>query len=394
MLDLLIHLLASGLMVLTLPGSLELALLTAGALLPKRRENFAAPSSSESLRLAVIIPAYNEELSIARTINSLLACTHPLSAEDIVVMACNTTDRTVAIAESLGCTTIERHDPTRPGKGYGLDYAFRSLDQAGYDAYVIVDADSLVSSNFIDAFRRTFAGGAKAAQCVLGTANASANARTSLMHIALLAFTFLRPLAQSRLGLSVGIFGNGFGIRSDTVIAVPYTCFSITEDLEYRTRLIRSGVDIAFVEDASVFCEVCTDGKQARTQRERWEGGRLRIMLEDAPGMAREIVAQGRVKLIEPLLELLLLPLAYHSLLLAALAAIGPEPFRLYALIGLLLVAAHVVQAMVLGKATAQDWKALLMVPAFVGWKLLNVLGILKAVRKTTAWQRTERRAN
>ena len=211
------------------------------------------------------------------------------------------------------------------------------------------------------------------------------------MHIALLAFTFLRPYAQSRLGLSVGIFGNGFGIRSETVKAVPYTCYSIAEDLEYHGKLVRSGIHITFVEDASVFCDVCTDGNQAQAQRQRWEGGRLRIMLEQAPVFARGIIA-GRFDLIEPLCELLLLPLAYHSLLLLTLLLAGAGVFRLYALISLLFVVAHVGQAMVLGKATGHAWRALLSVPLFVGWKILNIFGILKAASKTTIWQRTKRR--
>ena len=389
-----LYLFACCVLVITLPGTLELALLTFGGFLPRRPRSVTAAGRLQDVRVALIIPAYNEELLIARTINSLLACANPVPAADIVVVACNCTDKTVEIAHSLGCATIERTDPKRPGKGYGLDRAFRLLETAGYDAYVIVDADSVVSPNFIDEFRKAFAGGALAAQCVLRAADHSANTRTALMHIALLAFTFLRPLAQSRLGVSVGIFGNGFALRSQTVKAVPYTCYSIAEDLEYHTKLIRSGVRIEFVEDASVFCEVCTDGRQAKVQRERWEGGRFRVMLEQAPGLAREIISKRRVQLIEPLCELLLLPLAYHSLLLGTLLLVGFGPFGIYALIGLLLVIAHVSQAMVLGKATAHDWKALLTVPIFIGWKLLNVLGIIKAARKTTTGKRTERRAS
>src|SRR5690348_5765608 len=114
---------------------------------------------------------HNEERVLARTIASILSCDDPVAPADVVVMACNCTDRTVAIAKELGCTVFERIDPARRGKGYGLDHAFRRLAASGYSAYLIVDADTVVASNFLTAFRRLFARGADGGQCILAVAN-------------------------------------------------------------------------------------------------------------------------------------------------------------------------------------------------------------------------------
>lgn len=384
---------AIALLLITLPGTIELALVTIGVLLPARPRPATAPSASK-VRLAVIIPVFNEERGLPRTIGSLLACDDPLPPGDLIVMACNCTDRTAEVARGLGCSVVERIDPARRGKGYGLDYAFRNLAASAYEAYVILDADTIVERNFLNEFRSLFANGAVAGQCILRVANPAANIRTRLMAIAFRAMTFLRPLARHRLGLSAGIFGNGFGVLASTVRRVPYECFSVAEDLEYHTELIRAGVRVEFLAGTAVSTEMCLTGAHAKPQRERWEGGRLRILMEQAPKLAADVVLRGRTALLEPLLDLLLLPLAYHVLLLALLALAAffvSGPLFVFAVISLLLVVAHVAMAMVLGRAGKEDWKALAMVPFYIGWKLMNLGGILKAARKSTPWKRTAR---
>ena len=373
----------------TLPGTFELALISLGALLPEPRKPGPLPGAREPC-LAVIVPVYNEERGLAVTIRSLLSCDDPLPAAHIVVMACNTTDNSTAVAGELGCTVIERIDPTRRGKGYGLDYAFRELEGQGYDAYIVVDADTTVEHNFLNAFRVLIAHGAEAGQCILRVANPAASTRTRLLNIAFLAFTFLRPFARHRLGLSAGLFGNGFALRADTVKRIPYHCFSIAEDLEYHTRLIQSGVRVEFVGDTSVSTDMLTTQAGAKSQRERWEGGRLRIMLGRAPTLLCEILLRRRWRLVEPLLELLLLPLAYHVLFLMLILLVSGS-ILLYAIAGLLLVVAHVIQAMLIGRAEAGDWKALAAVPIYICWKLLHLGGIIRAASKSTPWKRTER---
>jgi cellulose synthase/poly-beta-1,6-N-acetylglucosamine synthase-like glycosyltransferase len=381
-----------ALFIATLPGTVELALFFVGALRRRAPHTSACPPARE-LRLAVIVPVHNEEIGLPATLRSLASCDDPVPTSDLIVMACNCSDRTVELARAFGCTVLERIDPTRRGKGYGLNYAFRHLARENYEAYLIVDADTSVERNFLNAFRGMFARGGDAGQCILKVGNPDANTRTRLMHIAFLAFTFLRPLARHRLGLSAGIFGNGFGVSAKTVDRIPYECFSIAEDLEYHTKLVRAGKLVEFLPDTSVSTAMCLTKTDAKPQRERWEGGRFRIMAEQGPQLAYDVFVRGHVRLLEPLLELLLLPLAYHVILLLLLLVTATGPLFVYACGALLLVAAHVTQAMVLGGASAGDWKALATSPVYIVGKLMNLSGVLKASRKSTPWKRTHRSA-
>ncbi len=385
----LILIVAILLTVLTLPGTLQLIFLTTAALLPKRK--IPVSEKAPEIQLAVVIPAHNEEAGIGNTLQSLQACDHPLDNQNIFVVADNCTDNTADIARKSGVSVIERQNDQLRGKGYALHYAFEKILQQDFDGIIVIDADTVVDKNLLDSYRQLFANGESAGQTADRVKNADAGIRPRLMHIAFLAFNYLRPLARDNVNLSVGILGNGFGLSAETLREIPYDSFSIVEDLEYHLRLIQAGKKVRFLHHTAVWSDMPVTGADAQSQRERWEGGRLRILKEQVPRLARQIITKGNTSLIEPLFELLLLPLAFHVLLLVTLLLIGPLPFRLYALSGLLVVVIHVLTAMLLGKATWQDWKALMAAPFYIIWKATRLGGILKTAGKGTAWKRTRR---
>lgn len=385
-------LIAVALVLITLPGTLELTLICIGAHLGWRRKSPPPDRAGAITRLAVIVPVFNEEAGLARTVTSILACSNPLPPSDIIVQACNCTDRSVDVARALGCTVIERADPLRRGKGYGLDHAFRALANSGYDAFLVVDADTVVGPEFLDAFRRLFGRGAAAGQSVLAVANPDETSWTRTTDLAFRAFTHLRPLARQRLGLSCGLFGNGFGISAQTLREVPYECFSIAEDLEYHIRLVRAGRKVEFLPETTVFAEMCPTRAEAKSQRERWEGGRLRVAVDWLPQLATDVFIRRRFSSVEPMLELLLLPLSYHVVLLAIVAVIAKGWSFVYASVGLALVAWHVLQAKRLGESQGKDWKTMAAAPLYIGGKLFRLAGVVRSARRNAPWIRTPRR--
>ncbi len=382
-----------ALLLLTLPGTLELLLVTLPALLWRSQP---VAGRGENIRLAVVTPAHNEARDLPATLASLQRCRNPIPPQDHIVIADNCTDDTAGIARAAGCTVLEREDAVRRGKGYALNYAFSTLAGKGYDAVVIVDADTRVDSGFLDAIRAHFANGADAIQTGYRVGNPEAGFRPRLMHIAFLAFNFLRPLSRKQAGFSSGILGNGFGLSMATLDEVPYDSFSIVEDLEYHIRLVRAGRLVEFVPEVSVWSDMPVSAAEAQSQRERWEGGRFRMVLEQAPRLFRGVFRERRLALLEPLLELLLMPLSYHLGALLLVFVIGlwlaHSPLLTgYGLFGLALVAAHVVIAMLVGGASREDWKTLLRAPFYMAWKFARLSSILKAAGRNAEWKRTSR---
>jgi hypothetical protein len=372
----------------TLPGSVELLGLSLAALLPWRRP--ASSSASGPWRVVIVVPAHNEERHILSCMESLFHAERADMQVEVYVIADNCTDKTAELARRAGATVLERTDDVERGKGYALRYAFAHLEPLGYDCILVVDADTVVASNFVLAAAGAMRRGATAVQTRYLARNTVENTRARLLGFALRAFNVVRPLGRDKLGLSAGILGNGFGLRRETLEAVPYHAFSVVEDLEYHLALVRSGRRVSFIDETAVLGDMPVRGKGVKTQRARWEGGRLRMLCEKGPGLLGDVL-RGRLRCLEPLFELLLLPLAFHVMLLIV-AALSPAPLiRDIGLCGLGIVAIHLLVTIVIGEDAWRDFATLANAPVYILWKLLLIPALIHSASAKHLWVRTDR---
>jgi cellulose synthase/poly-beta-1,6-N-acetylglucosamine synthase-like glycosyltransferase len=372
---------------LTLPGTLELLALSLAGVFPVRRRGLRA---AKGYRLAIVVPSHNEELNVARCVKSLLATEQSGIELGVVVVADNCTDLTASAATAAGARVLVRDNAEKRGKGYALDFAFRALQPEKWDAFAVVDADTDVAPNFAIELAALLQSGADTVQCRYLVRNSAQSLRTRLMSVALAAFNVLRPRGRDRLGISAGIYGNGFALSAETLRAVPYNAVSVVEDLEYHLALLRAKKKVRFADATAVYGDMPTAGSGVKTQRTRWEGGRLRMLVEKAPGMASEIL-HGNLSLVEPCLDLLLLPLAFHVTLLLLGAAIPFWPGRAIALAGLGVVALHLIAAIRVTGGGMPEIAALLGAPFYIVWKLLLIPRLIRTSHRGAAWVRTER---
>lgn len=383
----------------TLPGTAYLAALSAAAALAPRRCPKVA--NTDPLRVVIVVPAHQESSGVLRTLHSLQRETAGCPHTRTVVVADNCSDDTAAVARAAGVEVLERHDTERRGKGHALCFAFDALADA--DWFIVIDADTDVEPGFLSAMRAAMTPDAAALQCRYGVRDPLLTMRNTLADVALGGWNVLRPRGRAALGLSCGILGNGFALSRATLQAVPYSAHSIVEDVEYHHLLVRAGLAVRWVDAAQVRGDMPEPGPAASQQRARWEGGRLRLLLEQAPALLRGMVG-GRWRLLDPLLDLLLLPLAWHLSLLVvaallALAAMqlggsfmGAGTWLVLAGVGLFTVVVHVGVALVLIGAGRHHIRALLGVPAYVVWKLRLASATWRASRRHALWVRSERR--
>lgn len=384
----LLMLLALMLALVTLPGTLYLAVLTLAGL---RRVVPAADQQALAGPIAIVVPAHNEAAGIARTVDNLVAIAQADGAAQVCVVADNCSDDTAVIARAHGARVLERHDLTQRGKGYALDHAFSQLAGQGFVAYVVIDADSLAEPNLLSVLRRHLGAGAPAVQTRYTVLNAEQSPRTRLAELALCAFNALRPRGRHALGWSAGILGNGFALTAQTLQQVPYRATSVVEDLEYHLRLIEQDLRVHFADETTVRGDMPVAGSGQSTQRARWEGGRLRMLLDHGASLLRRGLS-GQWRLLEPLLDLLLLPLAYHTVLLLALLAIPLGWARGLGLAGLALLLLHVlVAAGVGGLGPRRLWLALWAVPEYLWWKLRMLRATVRTSQASAEWERTHR---
>ena len=349
------------------------------------------------LRFDVVVPAHNEESEIAQTVASLLAVNYPRGLFRVFVVADNCTDRTAQRAAAAGAQVLVRNDTKHQGKGYALAHAFdRSLSEGIADGIVVVDADTVVSSNLLSAFSSRFERGASVVQADYGVRNPKSSWRTRMMTIALGAFHGVRSVARERLGLSCGLRGNGMGFTAAVLRAHPPSAFSIVEDLEYGIQLGFGGSRVEYVHEANVLGYMAVTERASRSQRSRWERGRQALVREHVPRLLSQAWERRDLRLLDLAIDLLVPPLAYLTALttvglaLSVLAAargavVAPWVWGI-SLLGILL---YVARGWAFSGVGMRGLLDLLWAPVYVVWKL--TLRLRDKGRHPREWVRTTR---
>ncbi|MFH1106777.1 MAG: glycosyltransferase family 2 protein [Candidatus Micrarchaeota archaeon] len=105
-------------------------------------ENPRPPKSLPSLTL--VIPAYNEGTTLAKSIESALACDYPRKELEIIVVDDGSRDATLAIAKSYASRGVRAVTKKNGGKASALNLA---LKEAKGEFFATLDADSYMEKD-------------------------------------------------------------------------------------------------------------------------------------------------------------------------------------------------------------------------------------------------------
>jgi len=353
--------------------------------------------SSRRLRFDVIVPAHNEAAAIDGVVASLRKLDWPADGFRVLVIADNCTDSTAVLARAAGAEVLERHDTERRGKGYALAFAFQASQAHGWAyAVVVVDADTEVSPNLLEAFASRIENGAAVIQAHYRVLNSQASWRTRLMAIAMASFHRVRSRARERLRLSCGIRGNGWCITHRLLRQAPYRAFSLTEDIEYGIDLGLAGYRVHYADEANVAATMVSGEQAARTQRQRWEAGRLQLIRSKTPALLRAARGPDGGVCLDLALDLLVLPLSYAAInvavliVLASVALLWEPSMEIWLWLALGCGASlllYVLRGWQLSGVGMRGLVDLLRAPFFVLWKVLLML----RAHKSAEWVRTKR---
>lgn len=304
------------------------------AYIEKRR--FKSGSESSPPRVSVLIPAWNEEVGIIKTINSVLETRY--SNLELIVINDGSTDKTGELVNDY----IDRHNSQSTNasraKNCQIEYIelsnggkARALNQALAIAtgefIITVDADSIMDAaaitNLLKRFDHPYVG-AVAGNVIVG----NRKQRLALLQQLEYLFGFFFKRADSVFNSVYIIGGAAAAYRKTTLDAVKgFDQEVITEDIEMSMRILSHGFKTRFAADAVVFTEGPVDFKGLGKQRLRWKFGRLITFLKHKDMFFNR-------KLNNPYLSYLLLPVALYaelSLLLEPLLLVAFYGYTIYA---------------------------------------------------------------
>jgi cellulose synthase/poly-beta-1,6-N-acetylglucosamine synthase-like glycosyltransferase len=344
------------------------------------------------LRFLVLVPARDEERVIGRCLAAVERDRRP--RDRVLVVADRCTDRTAEIARSFGATVLERGDREPSGRAAARQAGLEHARGLGWDAVVMLDADSVIEPGFFAACQRAFATGAAAVQ----GRSESAPGRTLATEAALAAFTLQGvtiPRGRDRLGLSVRLRGTGMAIRRDLALSHDFHA-PASEDLFFTLDLLLDGARCRHVERARLRSQGAGTWGAFGGQKVRYEAGRMAAARAYVPRLLGRALRRRDVACLEAAWFLATPPfaLAVLSLVLAGAvaAAAGASALAIVFAGGLAALGLALATGLVQARAGLRTWLALAAAPWYLGWKaVVQVRALASVLRGETEYGPTAR---
>ena len=375
------------------PFCLCLAVLGVECLLGLRPIRSSAQGASG--KIALIMPAHNEALTIGESLASLLA--HCPPDVRLIVVADNCTDDTAQIARLHPCEVLVRDDPELRGKGFALAHAHDHLALDPPDVVIVLDADCAISRGGIEALASVVQASGMAAQAVnLQFDRSRSGGLVDVSNFALLVKNLVRTRGLQRLSGSSSLFGTGMALPWHHFRRETLATDNIVDDLALTVELCRAGVRCKLVENA-VVSSPSASWAETINQRRRWEHGFLITGMTKALPLIAQGLRQGSrrlcgygLHLLVPPLALLLMLASLMLVLAGILAALGASWGPVVTLAILLLFAGcAVLTAWFVEGRQILAWKSLVQIPFYALRKVPIYASLL--LSRQTAWTRTRR---
>jgi glycosyltransferase involved in cell wall biosynthesis len=347
-------------------------------------------------RIAVLIPAFNEEPDIGATVQSLLPELRP--CDRLIVIADNCCDGTAEAARQAGALVLERRDLVCKGKGYALDYGLQFLAKDPPEMAVFMDADCTVSPGSIRILAETAWTLQRPVQSTyLMEQPTDPTLRDRISMFALTLKNLVRPLGMKALGWPCLLTGSGMALPWDLLASISLAGNRNADDMQLTVDLALQGVSPTYEPRSQVMGRLM-QAEDAYSQRTRWEHGHLRMIATQVPRLLKAALIQRRFDLLILACDMAIPPLSLFILLW-----LGGGLFNVGALsLGLthpldLLLSLLVGLPIILGVWTAwhrfgrtllssQNWQE---IPSYLLWKAPIYLKFM--TRPQTRWIKTER---
>ncbi len=316
------HVIAWPLLVLNI-GALVLVLMYAAqilaSLLPQHETGSIKPNAAGPV--AILVPAHDEETGIGATLMAIRAAMAP--GDRLLVVADNCSDGTASIARAAGAEVIERHDPSRRGKGYALDTGIRHLALSPPAVVIVVDADCFPERQALSWLTAAASKSGRPTQSLyLMTSPAGAPLGTKVSEFAFSLKNKVRQRGLHRLGLPCHLTGSGMAFPWATISTLDLADGHLAEDMKMGLKLALAGHPPLFCERAVVLSAFPETTTGLATQRGRWIKGHI-TLISTALRAIPTALYQGKLFAALAAVATAIPPLTVFILLLGLLFAIS-----------------------------------------------------------------------
>ena len=240
-----------------------------------KKENSVFP------RVCLIVPCYNEEKVIEKTLASLLVLDYPRDRLEITAVDDGSTDSTYEMIKSFEKYGVRILKKENGGKHTALNLAIKNSTAPFLGT---IDADSYVHPQALKRIMRHFDNPKVMATISTIKISKVRNIIEGVQYVEFLLSAFLKKM-YSILGSINAIPGPLSVFRREVFdILGPYKKAYQTEDLEYALRMQKANMKIDSAIDAIIYTVPCPSLKSLFLQRLRWRRGFI-LNLKDYPDL-------------------------------------------------------------------------------------------------------------
>ncbi len=289
--------------------SARLILVGVLAIIDRLRRPHRQASPGFNPRVAVLIPSYNEEKVIVRTIRSVLNSDY--DNLHVIVIDDGSKDRTAEVARDayeaeIRAGRVQVLEKPNGGKAAALNYALDRIDE---EIYVGIDADTVIAADAISKLLPHFEDpriGAVAGNAKVGN---RVNLWTRWQALEYITSQNFERRALDLFHVVTVVPGAIGAWRTEAVKkAGGYPVNTVAEDADLTMSLLEQKLKVVYEDRALAFTEAPIDAKGLMRQRFRWSFGTLQAVWKHRAAFVRN-KAMGLFALPNILIFQMLLPL-------------------------------------------------------------------------------------
>ena len=252
----------------------------------------------------VLYPAYNEDRVIVTSVHKFLAQYYPYNGFHVAVisdhMQPETNDQLRQFPITLLTPIFEKSS-----KAKAMQYAMDQIKDE-FDYVVILDADNVVNSDFLEKLNEVCAKGYKAIQCHRCAKNSN-NDIAVLDGVSEEINNTIFRKAHNRIGLSSALIGSGMCFDFKWFKENVYKLSTAGEDRELEALLLMQGIYIHYEENIPVFDEKVSNKDNFQKQRLRWMTAQIQSLIRLLPYIPQAMI-KGNIDYIDKTIQQALIP--------------------------------------------------------------------------------------
>lgn len=243
----------------------------------KAIEEKYSPTNHPKPLVSILVPAFNEQTVISRTLNSLINIKY--TNKEIIVIDDGSTDLTKFVASGYKKNGVKVVSKPNGGKASALNYG---LLFAKGEIIITIDADSMVARDAIDEIVQTMATDTNMV-AVAGNIKVL-NSKTILTRIQELEYIMAINMIRRAFALfgSVMVIPGAFGAFKKKMVigAGGYDVDTVTEDFDITIKLLKSRGAVSSSTAGKAYTEVPSSWKTLYKQRLRWGTGTFQTLFK------------------------------------------------------------------------------------------------------------------